>query len=391
VSDATLDDLDVAGGMIIGSLPGRGDWLGQGDHENPRKAIEDIVLEGLGHPPCLVSFSGGRDSSALLALAVGLARQNGLPPPVPISARFPGEETDEAEWQQLVLDHLGITDWVRVELTEELDLLGAAGTAFLCRHGLRYPQNVHFLEPLIQSGSGGSLLTGAGGDELFEPHRWGRASLVLARSVPARPSDALVVAVALSPGPIRARMHHRGALIVPNWLRPAGRRQLLRRIHKWGAEDRVRYDEHLEWWSRSRYLNHGQRSLELLAEDHGVRYVAPFSDDRVMRSLAATMGRGGFVSRSAAMDFLFGDLLPAAIIERESKASFQSPLVGPATRAFAKIADPTTVMSEVLVDPSALRRAWQEEHVDIRSLPALQLCWLAAQTSPIDGTTHPAH
>jgi hypothetical protein len=143
------------------------------------------------------------------------------------------------------------------------------------------------------------------------------------------------------------------------------------------GEDALGYDAHLDWWRRSRYINHGQRSLELLAEDHGVNFIAPFSEDRVMRALAADMGRAGFPSRTSAMHYLFGELLPQATLERQSKAGFTSPLVGPATRAFAAVADPTTVLSGDLVDTDALRRAWQREQVDIRSLPALQLCWLA--------------
>jgi hypothetical protein len=377
VPDVALDDLDVAGGMVFGSLPRGEPWLEQGECDSPRQAIEAFVLDGLQRAPCLVSFSGGRDSSALLALATAVADREGLPRPVPITARFQVEETNEDEWQQLVLEHLGITEWIRVELTEELDLLGPAGSGFLSRHGLRYPQNVHFQEPLLRTASGGSLLSGAGGDELFEPHRWARAADVLARSVPMRRSDLLVVGAALSPRMIRARVHHRGQLEVPDWLRLSGRRRLLRRLHVWLGEDAVRYDAHLDWWRRSRYINHGQRSLELLAEDHGVTFIAPFSEERVMRAMAADRGRLGFPSRASAMHYLFADLLPQATIERQSKASFDSPLVGPATRAFAEVADPTTVLSEDLVDMGALRRAWQREQIDIRSLPALQLCWLA--------------
>ena len=82
------------------------------------------------------------------------------------------------------------------------------------------------------------------------------------------------------------------------------------------------------------------------------------------------------------MDYLFGDLLPADLIGRRTKASFLNPLVGPATRAFAANADPSGVISEVLVDVDALRATWSMDTVDIRSLPALQACWLAANPAP---------
>jgi asparagine synthase (glutamine-hydrolysing) len=386
VPDTALDDVDVAGGMVFGSLQGGDSWSGSGDNrESPIEALESFVLDGLLRPPCLVSFSGGRDSSALLALATTIADRQGLARPIPITARFQAEETHEEEWQRLVIRHLGIGEWIRVELTEELDLLGPAGTRYLSRHGLRYPQNVHFQEPLLERASGGSLLSGAGGDELFESHRWARAAMVLDRSVPIRRSDLLVVGAALSPRVIRSRVYLRGRFDMPSWLRPAGQRRLLRRLHRWLGEDTVRYDAHLEWWRRSRYINHGQRSLELLAEDHGVTFLAPFSEERVMRAMAADGGRVGFASRAEAMHHVFADLLPREIIERESKATFLSPLVGASTRAFADIADATTVLPRELVDPAALRRAWQQEQVDVRSLPALQLCWLSQHRTGDDG------
>jgi hypothetical protein len=381
VTDVVLDDLDVAGGMVVGSLPGTGNWLECEEKSTPRSAIEEVIRKALNRPPCLVSFSGGRDSSALLALAMDVATREGLPAPVPVTARFQAAETEEAEWQELVLGHLDTSDWIRVDLADELDLLGPAGSEFLGRHGLRYPQNTHFQDPLFRHALGGSLLSGAGGDELFEPHRWGRAALVLSRSVPIRRSDVLVVGAALSPRPVRSRLHYRGQLAMPQWLRPSGRRKLSRRVRLWVGDDKVRYDAHLDWWRRSRYLNHGQRSFQLLAEDRNVQFLAPFSEDQVLRALATEMGRSGFTSRTAAMQSLFGDLLPQAIIERQSKATFLSPLVGPQTRAFAEVAEPEAVLPPELVDPDALRTAWRQEQVDVRSLPALQLCWLAQHQS----------
>ena len=43
-----------------------------------RGALEAAVLPALQRPPCLVSFSGGRDSSAVLAVAADVARRHGL-------------------------------------------------------------------------------------------------------------------------------------------------------------------------------------------------------------------------------------------------------------------------------------------------------------------------
>ena len=206
---------------------------------------EAVVLAGLERPPCLVSFSGGRDSSALLAVAVRRADREGLDAPVPITARFPDEETDEAEWQELVIRHVGSADWIQVDMTEELDLLGEWGTSSLARLGLRYPPNLHFQIPLLKRTDGGSLLSGAGGDELLVPHRWARAGQVLSGTVRLRPVDALVVGVAVGTAPHPVRMHQGSRPPLPTWLTPEGRRVVQRRLFRWVGDDPVRYDEHL--------------------------------------------------------------------------------------------------------------------------------------------------
>src|SRR4051794_11337016 len=69
----------------------------------PRRALEDSLLAALRRPPCVIAFSGGRDSSALLALALHVARKHGLADPLPVTRIFPKDaSTDEAKWQRLV-------------------------------------------------------------------------------------------------------------------------------------------------------------------------------------------------------------------------------------------------------------------------------------------------
>ena len=60
-----------------------------------------------------MTFSGGRDSSAVLATATMVARKHGLNDPVPITLRCPAiEEADETASQELVIRHLGIEEWL---------------------------------------------------------------------------------------------------------------------------------------------------------------------------------------------------------------------------------------------------------------------------------------
>lgn len=85
------------------------------------EALEAAVLPALCRPPCLVVFSGGRDSSAVPAVA----RRSGLPDPMPATNRFRGSPaTKETEWQELVVRHLGLTDWHVLDRDDELDVIG---------------------------------------------------------------------------------------------------------------------------------------------------------------------------------------------------------------------------------------------------------------------------
>lgn len=132
-----------------------------------------MVRPALLRQPCVVSFSGGRDSSAVLAVAVRLARREGLALPVPVTMRFAdAEDTHESDWQELVIRHLGLKEWVRLDLTDELDLLGPISTDVLLRHGLLWPPNSFAHLVILREAPGGSLLTGLDGDGVFGNWRY---------------------------------------------------------------------------------------------------------------------------------------------------------------------------------------------------------------------------
>ena len=137
-------------------------------------------------PPCVIAFSGGRDSSALLAVAVDLARREQWPLPIPVTLRFSSAATEETAWQEVVLRHLGLDDWIRLQIGEELDLLGPLATRGLRRHGLLYPANAHVVVPMAEHAVGGHLLTGVGGDDVFGNWPWHDLASVIAGR--ARPS-----------------------------------------------------------------------------------------------------------------------------------------------------------------------------------------------------------
>ena len=137
---------------------------------SPRDAMERVVLGAVSRPPCVVGFSGGRDSSAVLAVAVHVARREGLPSPIPVTRVFADvPESDETEWQELVIRHLGITEWIREPIDDEMDVLGPLAQARLRRHGVLWSPLLHGDDYSLGHARGGSLLDGEGGDDVCDP------------------------------------------------------------------------------------------------------------------------------------------------------------------------------------------------------------------------------
>ena len=117
-----MSGMELAWGYLMGhdgTLPPPSD-----PRVTPRAALELVVRRALQRPPCGVAFSGGRDSSLVLAIATHVARRDGLPDPVPITRVFPAiVEADEQEFQETVVRHLGLHDWHRVVFEDELDVV----------------------------------------------------------------------------------------------------------------------------------------------------------------------------------------------------------------------------------------------------------------------------
>src|SRR5690242_18909789 len=188
VTATALRSLDIAAGMVLPAGPvavrHRPQRVDATAHLSPREALERAILPALRRPPCLVSFSGGRDSAAVLAVATALARREGLPAPIPASNRFSsGQDADESAWQELLVRHLGLTDWIRVDYPVDLDLIGPYGELLPHLHGHHWPANVHFHLPLLEAARAGAMMNGIGGDELYMAARRLHSAAVLTRAV----------------------------------------------------------------------------------------------------------------------------------------------------------------------------------------------------------------
>lgn len=377
----TLTSLDIAAGMVLPttSKRRRGAWEHAGSRApTHRPALERAILPALLRPPCLVSFSGGRDSAAVLAAATALARREGLPVPIPATNVFSSEQdADESSWQELLVRHLGLKDWIRLRYTDELGWIGPYAQSVLKTHGLLWPANVHFHLPLLEAARGGAMLTGIGGDELYAAARRTHSAAVLTRAVRPRPRDALTLALAFAPRRVRrAVIARRSPLDVP-WLRQAAKQLVVELLASEAATEPRRLKERLAWWQQLRYLEVGTASLGLLARDTDTRIVHPLLSPLFWNAVAEGCGPDGFASRTEGVRQLFGDLLPNAIIARNSKTCFDKVFWTEHARAFARGWDGSGVPLQ-WVDPCELSRHWAANDPVFPSSFLLQAAWLAS-------------
>lgn len=374
-----LEPLEFCSGMVFGrrrtpALP----TDPSSSASSVREVLEELLLPAVSRPPCLVAFSGGRDSSAILAMATLVARRHGLEDPVPITFRYDQHpRTWEREWQEQVVRHLGLGKWEVISVRSEFDALGPMAREALRRHGLYWPPNAHAMVPLLQASADGALVTGNGGDEVFTSLVHVR-EMSVSQTFRALPLRRALVAVPVSflPAPVRIRLqYHRGLRL--RWLRPAARREVMRRFLAKPVQRIPGQGHYLERLNDSRYLELSRGIFAALARDAGVRLCEPFEDLRFFKAVLAEQPRDGFPSRNAGLEAFFGDLLPREVAQRTTKAHFTEVFWGPDSQDFAKRWDGTG-LDHSLIDPDKLRREWSKPRPDFRSLTPLQAAWLAS-------------
>jgi hypothetical protein len=375
-----LDPLEIHTGILLNRrrTPAHCDSTGF-DGSTPAQALEDALIPPLEQRPCLVAYSGGRDSSALLAAATDVARRHGFPDPIPVTMRFPDHpRTQETAWQELTVRHLGLADWIVLDRDLDFDVIGPAARGALRKHGLSWPPNAHSLLPLLRQAAGGSLLTGNGGDELFTPWVWLRIAMMRRwRMLPTR-MDLKPLALSFLPGLVRRAAYERWSGFGPRWLTPAAARALrwrlgtdLRFVGSWRAE--------LEAYLSSRYREVAEDTFRRFAADAGTTLVEPFFDPRYVRAIAHHAPREGFKTRTEAMQVHFGKLLPDKVVQRSDKAVFTEAFASASSRAFVEVWDGSGI-DPSLADPEEVRSEWCSERPSMQSLTMLQQAWLANGT-----------
>ena len=384
--------LEIAAGWVAGavdaSLPPE-----PSTKSDPLEVLIEVVLPSLSKPPCFVMFSGGRDSSAVLAVATLAARREGLPLPIPLTDVFPDlPDADETSWQEQVLRHLRLDEWERMEFRDEIDVIGPVATRGLVEHGLTWPASFHTRTMLFERTRGGAVLTGNGGDEVFGPHRIAPVTRKLSRRVPGDAAPMSDVVDALSPKAIR-RVRARRSMpddLGRPWLTPAAiaaQRQIELR-------DVVALP--LSWKTSVRRLHNrrgwqvSKANFDQLSATYEVQYRHPLLDPAFLVAFAAHGGHHGYISRTYAMRSIFEGLLPESVIRRTTKASFNGAMVNRHSLQFAQNWSGTGV-DTALVDPEALREEWCSTFPHGGSLLLLQAAWLASQGLPPSGGAPSGH
>ena len=119
---------------------------------DPRRALEHVVREALLRPPCGVAFSGGRDSSAVLAVAAHVARRDGLPAADPdhegLPRRADGRGGLVAGAGRATTS--GSTTGSASSSTTSSTSSDRCATANLVEHGVVWPPTIHGDVPVVE-------------------------------------------------------------------------------------------------------------------------------------------------------------------------------------------------------------------------------------------------
>lgn len=349
------------------------------ERASARAVLESLARDALGTAgPSFVLFSGGRDSSAVLAIASLVARREGLPLPIPVTARHPhSPESDETCWQEMVLDHLGIRDRVVLEFAGEQRILGDAARASLARHGVLWPASVHVQGPILSQLGTGSVMTGEGGDFVLDGLRMGDIRLPFHRGRPRRWEVRRAVAAATP-----TRFAIRRSFDPPPWLTPRGRSVFELAIKR-------NTNSHL-WWNQqvlhvfdAPFVIVGEAGGDLVFAEHGLDHHPLFTHPRFVSALAREGGLLGFGSRTQVFRRLVGDLLPDAVISRPTKASFNSARWGADEIDFANRWDGSGIDPE-WVNRELLRTDWLSGRPSSAGAFLMQVAWSAHHRLPAE-------
>lgn len=365
----------------------------------PFEALKTVIERAADGRSVYITFSGGRDSSGILAAATSLAHEGRIPAAVPFTYVYPGlNETDEGEWQELVVHHLGVKEWVRIEVGEgENEFLGPRATQSLQRRGLIFPATAHLWADMFDRTRGSLVLTGEGGDEVFSPKR--ASALVRAGRGGFRAGTPRREAVwSLAPERVRFRRASRRPLMDMPWLTDSAAREFWNDFLRDEVHEPLSLRSSLEVQCSARTRAALAQTYVAMATEYDSIVEDPFWHGEFLDSYIRHAPRYGYADRTEAMTAVFGHVLPKEILRRSSKAHFNSAYFGRSAQEFARQWDGTGVDADV-VNVEELRQALLADPVPAPVGLLMQQAWLVQQSgwrnspparSPMEGESGPA-
>jgi hypothetical protein len=282
----------------------------------------------------------------------------------------------------MVVRHLGVRQWDRMAF-DEMDIVGPGCAPSLLARGPLWPPLLHTWPPIFEVARGGAMLTGEGGDELFDPIRCTAVRWLAAHpSQVGEPGVARSALRSVAPQGVRRR-YARSVMrpVVPAWLRRDAAVEYLEELARWSAEEPYGWLASTVRSIRDRSHQVGQHNLGVLAAEHDLRLVHPLVDPVFVRACGELAGRFGFPGRTAAMRALFRVDLPDAVLARRDKVYTNAVVLAESTTAFARSwsgdgLDPS------LVDAEVLRACLLRDDVPAASLLAVQTAWCRDHPAP---------
>ena len=144
---------------------------------------------------------------------------------------------------------------------------------------------------------------------------------------------------------------------------------------------RLRWDSGAMFYAESRTVQLENKAFARIGAMHHVELFSPLNRLSFVSAFAKQVGFAGPASRTAAMHDLVTDLLPEAILNRGTKATFGGVVWGRAFRRFVRRWDPSTLAPNVaeLVNVPVLVEEWSKSNPHYGTLMLAHQAWLNQQ------------
>ena len=345
------------------------------------KVIAGIVAR---NHRCYVEFSGGCDSSLVLAATVKACRSSGADDPIPVTFRFPGlPETDETEYQSLMVARLGLRDWVVLDdSTGAFDVLSPSAQESIRTHGVFFPGTFHNRAHVFRDLGPSALLTGEGGDEILGRRRLtdvrDAARAVVRRNRAARAVRQAVLSV--SPRWRRVQTIERAVERgwAADWIVDTNiRRKILRTIALEDAQEPLDPRRYMAYYNSLRRMSVTDHNCRTYAQAYDVEWHAPLGDAAFTNALLGAVPRTRYYGRSELLASFFSELLPTELLLRRDKTHFTRAFLGVHTRVFANGWNGSGLPGGASVE--WLSHHWRtESEIHGGTILLLQQAWLAS-------------